>query len=383
MKSVVYNSYGVWRFYLSSGQLKMYSPIISDEIDLTETDFGFSLCCDNRDNIYIICQNNYGDIYFITVNGEKTEKRCMLEAKVKDAYEKEFSLVFVNGLLNAFYMLKHEGKYIIIHHILNSENQPEIIESTDIFSPVFVSKANDDLYVFYKKNEEVVCKIFKWNEKKWKEPETICTESDNVLFINAYVTEKVNVVYCCEKKNRYSVVYATKGYKSELIKNSASLIKPVICGNESTMHVLFEYGGRILESTNNERDEVLSKPKYSYYGTFERSEAAEINTPKLNKIYTYGFETSKGVFRPLVIGDVKINKITKPAEVKNEEEVQPFKKENTVNPYEEILKMLDRGNEMKILSEIAKKLSKLESAITELVNKREGIDEDGNKDQME
>ena len=377
MKSVVYNSYGVWRIYRSQGQLKMYSPIVCEETDLIETDYGYSVCSDDRDNIYIICQDNCGDIYFITVNGEKTDKKCMLESKIKEGYEKNFSLIYVNGWINAVYMLKHENKNIIIHHILNSENRPEIIETVDSYSPVFVCRREDNLFAFYKKEKGIVFKTYKWSEKKWTEPETICGEEDKILFINAHVGDKINVVYCSEKKKRYNAVYAAKGYKYELIKNSASVVKPVICEHKNVMHVIFEYGGRILESTGEENDKILSKPRYSYYGTFERSEAVELNAPDLEKIYTYGFENNKGVFRPLITGDIKENNTSRVASAKEEPEEKEVKQENPNNTYGEILKMLDKSNEMKILSEIAKRLTQLEEVISKLAEKAEGS-ADGN-----
>ncbi len=371
MKSVVYNSYGVWRFYLSLGQLKMYSPINFEEVILMETKYFFSLCSDNKDNIYIMCQNNYGDIYFITVNGDNVEKTCMLAAKYKNGYEKNFHLINVNGFINAFYMLKHENSNIIIHHIVNSSNQPEIIETIDSYSAMFVTKAEENLYIFYKKENKIMYKIYKWNEKKWIDAEALCISEENIVFINAYVKDKINLVFCNEKKGRYNVGYATKGYKCEIIKNSTTVVYPVICQCENVMHIIFEYGGRMLESTDEE--DIISKPKYSYFGTFEKSECVEINTPELNKIYTYGFETTKGIFKPLIIGDVKVKKVTRKTEVKSKLE-NDIKEENvTENYYEEILKMLDRENEMKILSQIADRLTLLENAVSELVNKMEGM----------
>ncbi len=384
MKSVVYNSYGVWRVYSASGYLKLYSPIVSEEIELMETNFGYSLCCDDKDNIYIICQNNRGDIYFITVNGEKTESRCMLEAKVKEGYEKEFSLTYINGMINALYMLKHEDKYIIIHHIVNSGNQPEIIETLNSSSPLFVCKKEEDIYAIYKKENSLVYRTFQWKEKSWSDAEKICDEEEKILFINAKVYSKVNAVYCSEKRNRFNVVYATDNSKTELIKNSSSTVKPVICDGEKGIHVLFEYGGRILESTGGEEENLISKPRYSYFGTFERSEAVEINTPDSKKLYTYGYETKKGTFKPFVIGEIKVEKISRPAEIEmGEIKEKNVKTENINNPYGEILKLLDKNNEMKILSEMVKRITALENAISKLVNLTEGDRKDGNKNKPE
>ena len=375
MKSVVYNSFGVWRIYNSAGVLKIYSPVTCEETNLMETECGFSLCCDNKDNIFIICQNGYGDIYFIVVNGENIQKNCMLESKVKNAYEKHFKTVYVNGWINAFYLLEHENKRILIHHIINSENQPGIIETVDEETPLFVNRKGDDLYLFYVKNNSVMCKKFRWNEKQWEDPETLCSEENKIVYINAYFTDKVNVVCCTQNKDRYNAFFATEDYKCELVRNSSSLLKPVICEKDGVMHILLEYGGRILESTDENKSDVISRAKYSYFGTFEKSEAVEINTPELEKIYTYGYETKKGEFTPLVTGDIKIHKITSVTEVKSElEEEQPQQKAPQ-DIYGEILKMLDKSNEMKILSELCSKISALEDAVLKLLK---GSEENGN-----
>ena len=376
MKRVVYNSFGVWRFYNSSGNLKMFSPITMDETSLMETDYGFSLCCDDKDNIFILCQNNKSDIWFVTINGENTEKRCMLESKTKEGYEKSFNMVDINGWINGVYTLNHEGENVIIHHIINSKSQPEIIGTAEKETPLFVCCKNENLYAFYQKGNKIVSKIYKWNDKKWTDEEVICEEENKVIYINACITNNINLVYCSEKKGKYNVVYATKGYTCELIKNSSAVVKPVGVEKEGVLHVLFEYGGRILESTGENKGEVISKPRYSYFGTFEKSDAVEINMPDCEKVYTYGFETSKGVFRPLLIKEKEIVAKPKIAEVKTES----LKKENTVNPYEEILKMLDKSVEIKILTEISSRLTLLENAISKLIKEEE--DENDNNTEI-
>ena len=63
---------------------------------------------------------------------------------------------------------QHAEKYLLIHHILNNEGKPQVIETFDapfVYSALSDSKGN--LYIIYEKGD-IGYKEYVWQNKEWR-----------------------------------------------------------------------------------------------------------------------------------------------------------------------------------------------------------------------
>ena len=152
--------------------------------NIFETSFeDFDVCADDKGNLFVVCQNNSNGIYLLSINGESVNKKCLLESKTEEGYEKNFCCEYVNGWINAVYVIKHESKYLLIHHILNSEINPFVVDTFDEDTNLFLFKDyEDNLYIVYNR-EEIGFKKYEWKTKKWSNFEGIC--KGKLLFADA------------------------------------------------------------------------------------------------------------------------------------------------------------------------------------------------------
>ena len=97
-----------------------------------ETPFDdFDVCADDRGNIFVLCQDKENGIHLITISGKDVNEKCLLQSKITEGYEKYFNAEYVNGWINALYTIKHDGKNLIIHHTINSDVSPFVLESLE------------------------------------------------------------------------------------------------------------------------------------------------------------------------------------------------------------------------------------------------------------
>ena len=311
-----------------------------------ETPFDdFDVCADDKGNLFTVCQNDSNGIFLISINGENVNKKCLLESKNEEGYRKSFCCEFVNGWINAVYVIKHEDRYLLIHHIINSEINPFVVDTFDSDTKLFLFKDYDDnLYVVYNK-EETGFKKYEWKTKKWSSFEKIC--QGELLFASADFSESGRFAVSVKDEKGTTVFCGEK-----IISDLPEEVKPVVVCYRRETSVLFEYQGRILKSV---KEDSFSRPKYAYFGNLAKYELVTIISDTY-KTKTYASLTPRGSYRPLVLTE----------SVKKEEikEAEPMKEElSTEKKYEEIIKLLENKSEFEILSSIMKKLEEIERKV--------------------
>lgn len=316
-----------------------------------ETAFAdFGVCADDKGNLYILCQNNKNAIYLISVSGESVSNKCLLESKNESGYEKSFCAEFVNGWINGVYVIKHEEKYLLIHHIVNSDINPFVVDSLDEKTKVFLFKDyEDNLYVLYN-NERIGYKKYDWKSKKWSSFNELCQEKGELIFADGdFSAEPVFVLSLKDEKGAF--VYCGE----KIISPLPEKVMPVVVNYRRELTVLFEYQGRILKSV---KEESFSKPKYAYFGTLSKYELV-CNIEDSFKKTMYSTLTPRGTYRPLILNEaVQKEEIKEPEPMK--EEISEAKK------YDEIIKLLENKSEFEILSQIMKKLEEIEKRLGEI-----------------
>ena len=164
MKKAIYVSSGVWQIYYNNG-ICCKSPDGAEEVLFKEGLDDFDVTADKDENIYILCQDNKNYFYLYWHDGQMWQNKCMLESSATEVYNKNFTLLNVNDWLNAFYTVKHKNDTLIVHHIIYSESEPEIIERSDNFKCYFSTcDCYGDIYCFFVRDKELGYKKYSW---KW------------------------------------------------------------------------------------------------------------------------------------------------------------------------------------------------------------------------
>ena len=320
--------------------------------NIFETPFDdFDVCADDKGNVFVLCQNGENSIYLISVSGEDVTQKCLLQSRVTEGYEKFFNCEYVNGWINALYSIKHEEKTLLVHHIINSDIKPFVLDSLEEGSKVFLFKDfQDNLYAVYK-NGKIGYKKYDWKSKEWGSFEIICQEEGKLLFVSADFT-KEPVFAISVKKEKYVSVYC----QSECILSGVTQeIKPVVVNYKRELSVLFEYQGRILKSV---KETQFTRPKYAYFGTVAKYELIT-NLADTYKFKTYGTLTQRGVYRTLLMSEIpQKEEISEPEPMPEEKSAE--------KKYDEIIKLLENKSEYEILANIMNKLNEMEKTLEEI-----------------
>ena len=405
MKKILYDHSGAWKFYHDKNQgilftePKQRQPMVL--FDKGKKDF--DVCCDENGNITLICQDEKNGIYIFYYNRKSWNKQCILESKNDVSYPKNFRLENVNGWMNCFYVLKHNGKSLLIHHILNNEKEPEVLDSLTCEElPFFVTQdSKNNLYCFYDKSG-VGYRRYVWSEKRW-EPFRVMHQLDReVVSVSGMIDleDRIHLVVCAGEEKKYSVCYLNKQGVQEIISDGFQNLEPVILW-DGQLHILFDFGGRILQSVSIDGGESFLKAKYFFPGSFARQEKAKIVSARpfapleivVNE--TYGYETPTGTFEIAIVGE-KLKKLmfttlSKPTEVapeiesyagiKEDQKEQLSETQRMQQELDRIIKQLEENNELKMLFQLAKRLDKLESQIISMEERmaltQQGQQEDG------
>ena len=125
---------GVWlRFFLNPRLGLCVSRMENSKFSKSETlllnaksDFAAVLV---QNAVHIVCQNEKGGIIHLIYDGKTLKKSVLLESRENRPYTKYFTLIPIGAFINLFYVIKHEGKEMLIHKIL-SENilSPEVVD---------------------------------------------------------------------------------------------------------------------------------------------------------------------------------------------------------------------------------------------------------------
>lgn len=203
MDCFVKESYGViWHFYHNSHGIcycKMTDENISKyQVLLPEGQEDFDVIVDDSNCIHMVFQNKEGDIVYANHFNEQWRKTTLLQSKSRAYYPKQFILKRVNNWLNLMYLIEYDGRKMLTHQIIDSEeSSPYVIDCIrDNFCVAQDSSGNIVSLFFSESNKAWGIKTYVWSQKKWGNFEEIHQLKDcknPFLFID--VEDKMHIVY--------------------------------------------------------------------------------------------------------------------------------------------------------------------------------------------
>ncbi len=371
MKKAVFVSDGVLQFYYNNG-ICCRTPYGAEEIIFKDGLEDFDVTADKDENIYILCQDSRNYFYLYWHDGVKWQNKCMLESNVTEVYDKNFSLINVNGWLNAFYTVKHQDNTLIVHHIIYSESEPEIIERNDNFKCYFpVSDLNGNIYCFFVRGRELGYKKYSWKDKKWSGYKGVFRFNEDIYNICASFDKNNNyhITCCVGEDEKYKVVYISENSECEIINGGFSVINPVVV-TDNKIHILFDFAGRVLQAVSDDFGKSFLNAKYFFPGSFNKQgivkiiSASEYNG-EINVTYTYGYETDYGKLVPSFAENIKnIEKVSEITEVKPEIE-RPFEESRPGEPPKEYKKENDTDMLYKMIKVLTERIDALEKCLND------------------
>jgi len=146
----------------------------------------FDIIIDDSDCIHIICQENSGDLLYVTHFNSKWHKTIILKARKEIGTFESIKIKRIGNLLNLFCVAKYQGNKMLTHQILESaDSVPNVLDIiSDDFSVCTDSMGN--IYAIYNsiKENNWITKKYIWSKKEWTQFDTPISLIDaNSIFI--------------------------------------------------------------------------------------------------------------------------------------------------------------------------------------------------------
>jgi len=312
MKNIICTKQGMWKFYHDSNLgICFYGP--RNDTPLILFDKGakdFDVTCDDKGCIYLLCQDDKNNIYMFYYDRTSWRRRCILESKSAVPYDKNFSLIVKNGWINAFYTICHSDRTLLIHHILNSDNQPKVIETSE--KPItytITSDLNDNIYCIYQK-DSIGFQVFKWNTKTWQNFSPIHTLPGDLSSVCAVCDRGTGLhIACCMRvRNEHAVYYVSRNGAEKIADGFTRNPEPVILSADK-FYILLKTDGRLVQCVAENPDEGFSRPSYYFPGSFSThsvfklSSSADLRVHNVFAETVYGTEPHPRAFEAAIIQD--------------------------------------------------------------------------------
>ncbi len=376
MKNIVYTQKGMWKFYHDEKLgLCFYEPGCTTPMILYDKAApDFDADCDEKGCIYVICQDDKNNIYLLYFDRKKWNRQCILESKSVVPYEKNFTLISLNGWINVFYTIRHAGQYLLIHHILNNQGEPQVIETSEhqiIYS--IASDSKNNIYCVYEKNG-IGFQLYSWQKKEWQSFKTLSALTGELYSLQTITDNRdaLQIVCCTRVKQDYRVYYINAAGVQEILSGISVNPEPTIfyC---SEYYILFHLGGRLLQTTSKNPEEGFTKPTYYFPGSFSPHRLFKISSVKnlrqkgIFAKYIYGSELRGDRFEAAIIGDLI-------HEIDFSLPTQITEKSNEIEEYiheiagfeNEVAQLEERKNESEDISLLAERMEALEKRVYQL-----------------
>lgn len=310
MKNIISTKQGMWKFYHDKNLgICFYGP--KDDTPMILFEKGapdFDAVCDNEGCIYLLCQDDKNNIYLYYYDKISWRKQCILEARSAVPYDKNFTLLVTNGLVNAFYTIRHAKRTLLIHHILDGEKEPTVIETSP--SPITYTVSSDgsnNIYCIYQK-ESIGFQMFNWGIKEWQNFSTLAVLPGELRFISAIcdLSDRLHITCSLRERSDYKVYYISKNGVQEISDGFTRNPEPVILCTDQ-FYILLKTNGRLLQCTAKEPEQGFLKPTYYFPGSFCTHSLFKLSCSadlRLNKIFTgtvYGTEPRLNYFEAAII----------------------------------------------------------------------------------
>ena len=310
MKKIVYAKNGMWKFYydLKLGicyyEPKAFTPMILFEKGMED----FDVTCTPDGDIYLMCQDDTGNLYLFRHSLHKWSKQCIFESKSVIPYNKKFTLLYANEGMNAFYTIKHGKSELLIHHLLGEENEPFVLDSCDKPIIYCVTKDNyGNIYCLYQK-EEIGYKMYNSSSGLWQNFVSLHKIDNDILSIDAIVGKDgiLHGVLSFRERTTYNVCYFDSVNFYEILSDIQSNPEPAIFQYDK-YYILFKLGGRLIQSFSENTSKGFTKPSYYFPGSFSPNylfklcSSTELSDSGIIANNLYGTEIRPDKFEPAII----------------------------------------------------------------------------------
>lgn len=175
---------------------------------------------DSEDKIHILFQDKQGNIFYSCMENESVTTIPILTSKTNSSYDKHFYLIPMRNSIHVFYVLLHNGSYLLSHQKLEDDKvlTPRVIDYvTDSKLPysVILDKSNN-LFAFYQSSDgkhlQLGCKKYNTAQDFWGDF-TAITRFDGDSEYPRTIMDKDGIIHICYQRhdqNKYELVYQQK-----------------------------------------------------------------------------------------------------------------------------------------------------------------------------
>lgn len=216
----------LWYFFYSPDKNICYSICSnkqwSEPITVIEdVNYNFSLNLSKNDDIYVFCQDLFGNVILCLYQEQRWSFKKILENKSSDIYDIGFQMIFDAQSFNLIYSMPIVGEnsaQLVYHSVDNSKwSSPQILDNIIPFKsiPFILQKINSNLYLaFYEKqgkNRSLGYREFSTVLKRWGKfnpsNETLSTYLDQ-SFLST--DDTIHTLYILKNNFSYQLVYKYK-----------------------------------------------------------------------------------------------------------------------------------------------------------------------------
>lgn len=281
-----------WRFFFQPTNGICYSKKqeghwTSYEILFKDGLGDFDVIVDKKNMIYLACQDKLGSIIYLIYNGKQWYKYVILQSKTGKAYPKYFKLILINEHMNLFYILENQSKNLLIHHMLDGDNniRPSVIDNiAKSARPFCASKdSSNNIYIVYNSGnntKNVGYKVYYWSQKAWSDFISIDHEKADTYLPYFIIDEDENIhlIYLNKTEKSYSILYRrrsssiyNKAVWDKEIEIPARLdheILPVIMKANKNLLILWQQDIKILSCSSDNGGITWNKPSQFQAGKY-------------------------------------------------------------------------------------------------------------------
>lgn len=238
------------------------SPLIIME----NSDCEFDGICDLNGVFHFIIQDIEGALFYIRYDNNVWKKYNLFTSKEKRKSISHICLSSNGKTLCAFYIMEHQGKFMLIKHIFSSDNlrtTPSVIDVLDFRKDFCVCTHIDGNTHIYYRNEKSSRSeiIFDKNFSAISPPNQSDTADTYVLKVISNGTDLISASICA-RRNHTALVFKSKG-NEKIITFAVAKNSPLsLCSKGEHIEIFWQEGNFIMhsESTNGGKD--FSKPKF-------------------------------------------------------------------------------------------------------------------------
>jgi hypothetical protein len=181
---------------------------------------------DQEDRFHILFQDNQGTIQYSYLDGNSLKTIPVLNSKTPTVYEKHLFLIPFKNNVHFFYVLQHEGSWILAYQVLNDGkiSSPKVVDYVpgSICPYAVVCDKASNLYVFYQSSDgkflQLGYKKYNTAQKFWSEFTPVTKYAGNCEYPRAIIDAN-GIIHICYQRSttkQYEIVYQQKVHDKNL-----------------------------------------------------------------------------------------------------------------------------------------------------------------------